>query len=159
MLSFRKILCVILFLTSSCGFSPINNNQYSAILTKKISLQEPSSQNEFVFYSHLKNHFGENRKKYILNYTLSTVKKDRASNTDNDVHRIEISGSVTFTLKELESGIELISDEEEAYLSYSNFGSAAAVLNAERTTNRQLVVLLAEKVADRVSLVNFEEGS
>ena len=159
MLSFRKILCGILFLTSSCGFSPINNNQYSENLTRKIGLQEPGTQNEFVFYSHLKNRFGENRSRYILNYALSTVKKDRASNTENDVHRVEISGSVTFTLKELESEIELFSDKEEAYLSYSNFGSAAAVLNAERTTNRQLVVLLAEKVADRVSLVNFEEGS
>ena len=45
------------------------------------------------------------------------------------------------------------------YLSYSNAGSTAAVLNAERTTNKQLVVLLADKVADRVSLAIVEKGS
>jgi LPS-assembly lipoprotein len=159
MLSFRKIFCVILFFISACGFSPINSNQNSASLTKKISLQEPNTQSEFVFYSHLVNRFGEGRSKYILNYAISTAKKNRASNIDNEVHRIEISGSVTFSLKELESGVELLSDKEELYLSYSNFGSAAAVLNAERTTNRELAVLLADKVADRVSLVIFKDGS
>ena len=45
------------------------------------------------------------------------------------------------------------------YLSYSNFVSTAAVLNAERITNKQLVVLLAEKVADRISLTIVEKGS
>jgi len=43
------------------------------------------------------------------------------------------------------------------YLSYSNAGSTAAVLNAERTTNKQLVVLLADKVADRVSIAIVEK--
>ena len=47
---------------------------------------------------------------------------------------------------------------EEMYLSYSNAGSTAAVLNAERTTNKQLVVLLADKVADRVSLAIVEKA-
>ena len=43
------------------------------------------------------------------------------------------------------------------YLSYSNTGSTAAVLNVERTTSKQLVVLLADKVADRVSLAIVEK--
>ena len=50
-----------------------------------------------------------------------------------------------------------MSDREQMYLSYTNAGSTAAVLNAERTTNKQLIVLLADKVADRVSLVIFEK--
>ena len=58
-----------------------------------------------------------------------------------------------------ESGVELLSDKEEMSLSYSNFGSTAAVLNAERNTNKQLVVLLADKVADRISLAIVEKGS
>ena len=45
------------------------------------------------------------------------------------------------------------------YLSYSNFGSTAAVLIAERTTNKQLVVLLADKVADRISLILVDQDS
>ena len=44
-------------------------------------------------------------------------------------------------------------------LSYSNFGSTAAVLNAERTTYKQLVVLLADKVADKITLLIIEKGS
>ena len=97
--------------------------------------------------------------KYILNYTISTVKADKALNFDGTVHRIEISSSVSFNLRDLENGIELLSDKEEMYLSYSNSGSTAAVFNAERTTNKQLVILLAEKVADRVSLIILEKGS
>jgi hypothetical protein len=62
-------------------------------------------------------------------------------------------------LKNTESGVQIFSDKEEMYLSYSNFGSTAAVLNAERTTNKQLVVLLADKVADRVSLILVDQGS
>ena len=75
------------------------------------------------------------------------------------MHRIEIFGSVSFKLKDRKNYTELLSDREEMYLSYSNSGSTAAVLNAERTTNKQLVVLLANKVADRVSLVIVEMGS
>mgnify|MGYP001161077795 FL=1 len=61
-------------------------------------------------------------------------------------------------MTDTENGTELLSDKEEMYLSYSNLGSTAAVLNAERTTNKQLVILLADKVADRISLMLVEKG-
>ena len=158
MLSFKKIIYSTFFLISAFGFSPLYTNHSSAQLAGQISIQEPQTQNEFVFYSHLIDRFNESGDKYTLNYTVSTSKEDRALNLDGVVHRIEIFGSVKFSLKESISGLELLSDKEEMYLSYSNFGSTAAVLNAERTTNKQLVVLLADKVADRVSIVIVEKG-
>ena len=159
MLSFRKITFSILFLISACGFSPLYTNNNFASLIGGIDLQEPDSQNEFVFYSRLKNRFSEDNSKYILNYAITTSKKDSALSFDGTVHRIEISGSVNFSLKEKGSGLEVLSDKEELSLSYSNFGSTAAVLNAERTTSKELVVLLADKVADRISLTIVEKGS
>ena len=157
MLLFRKITFGILFLISACGFSPLYTNNNSASLLGKIDIQEPNSQNEFVFYSQLKNRFSEDNSEYILNYAISSSKKDIALSFDGTVHRIEISGSVAFSLKEKASGLVIISDKEELSLSYSNFGSTAAVLNAERTTNKQLVILLADKVADRISLIVVEK--
>ena len=159
MLSFKKITFAILFIISACGFSPLYTNKNFANLIGKIDLQEPNSQNEFVFYSQLKNRLSEDNSKYILNYAITTSKKDSALSFDGTVHRIEISGSVAFSLKEKGSGLEILSDKEEMSLSYSTFGSTAAVLNAERTTNKQLVVLLADKVADRISLAIVEKGS
>ena len=159
MLSFRKITFAIFFLISACGFSPLYTNSNFARLIGKIDLQEPNTQNEFVFYSQLKSRFSENNSKYILNYAITTSKKDSTLSFDGTVHRIEISGSVAFSLKEKGSGLEILSDKEEMSLSYSNFGSTAAVLNAERITNKQLVVLLADKVADRISLAIVEKGS
>ena len=159
MLSFRKITFAIFFLISACGFSPLYTNSNFARLVGEIDLQEPNTQNEFVFYSQLKSRFSENNSKYILNYAITISKKDSALSFDGTVHRIEISGSVAFSLKEKGSGLEILSDKEEMSLSYSNFGSTAAVLNAERTTNKQLVVLLADKVADRISLAIVEKGS
>ena len=159
MLLFRKLIFGILFLISACGFSPVYTNQNSANLTGKISIQEPNTQNDFVFYSRLTNRFGKASGKYILNYAITTTKEDKAINFDGTVHRVEISASVSFNLKNTESGVQIFSDKEEMYLSYSNFGSTAAVLNAERTTNKQLVVLLADKVADRVSLILVDQGS
>ena len=159
MLSFRKITFAILFLISACGFSPLYTNNNFASLIGKIDLQEPNSQNEFVFYSQLKNRFSDGNGKYILSYAITTSKKDSALSFDGTVHRIEISSSVAFSLKEKMSGLEILSDKEEMSLSYSTFGSTAAVLNAERTTNKQLVVLLADKVADRISLTIVEKDS
>ena len=159
MLSFKKITFAILLLISACGFSPLYTNNNFASLIEKIELQEPNSQNEFVFYSQLKNRVREDNSEYILNYAITTSKKDSALSFDGTVHRIEISGSVAFSLKEKWSGLEILSEKEEMNLSYSNFGSTAAVLNAERTTNKQLVVLLADKVADRISLTIVEKGS
>ena len=159
MLSFRKLTLGILLIISACGFSPIYTSHNSANLTGKISIQEPNTQNEFIFYSRLKDHFGEASNKYNLNYAITTSKEDKAINFDGTVHRIEISGLVTFSLKDTATGVQIFSDKEEMYLSYSNFGSTAAVLNAERTTNKQLVVLLADKVADRISLILVDQDS
>ena len=159
MLLFRKLIIWVLFLISACGFSPIYTNQNSASLTEKISIQEPTTQNDFVFYSRLTDRFGDNNGEYILNYTITTNKEDSALNFDGTVHRVEISGYVTFILKDTKNDVQIFSDKEKMYLSYSNFGSTAAVLNAERTTNKQLLILLADKVADRISLILLDQGS
>ena len=157
MLLFKRIIFISLFFFTACGFSPVYTDKNSSKLLGQISIQEPNTQNDFIFYSHLIDRFGDMGDKYILNYAISTSKEDKALNFDGTVHRIEISGSVSFNLKDKENGIEILSDREEMYLSYSNSGSTAAVLNAERTTNKQLVILLADKVADRVSIAIVEK--
>ena len=159
MLSFKKIIYASLFFVSACGYTSLYTNSNSSNLTEQVSINEPNTQNEFIFYSKLIDRFGDVGDKYILDYSISTTKEDSALNFDGTVHRIEIFGSVSFNLKDRDNGTEILSDREEMYLSYSNSGSTAAVLNAERTTNKQLVVLLANKVADRVSLVVSEKGS
>ena len=157
MLLFKRVIFISLFFFTACGFSPVYTDKNHSKLLGQIEIQEPNTENDFIFYSHLIDRFGEMGDKYTLNYTISTVKADKALNFDGTVHRIEISGSVSFNLRDLENGIELLSDKEEMYLSYSNAGSTAAVLNAERTTNKQLVVFLADRVADRVSLAIVEK--
>ena len=157
MLLFKRIIFISLFFFTACGFSSVYNENNTTKLIQQISIQEPSTQNEFIFYSHLVDRFGDMGDKYVLNYAISTSKEDSALDFDGTVHRIEISGSVSFSLKDKENGINLLSDREEMYLSYSNAGSTAAVLNAERTTNKQLVVLLADKVADRVFIAIVEK--
>ena len=148
-----------MFLISACGFSPLYTNSNFAKLAGNIDLQEPNTQNEFVFYSQFKTPFSKGNSKYFLTYAITTSKKDTALNFEGTAHQIEISGSVAFSIKEKENGLEILSGIEETSLSYSNIGSTAAVLNAERTTNKQLVVLLADKVADRISLAIVEKGS
>ena len=157
MLLFKRIIFISLFFFTACGFSPVYTDKNHSKLLGQIDIQKPNTENDFIFYSHLIDRFGEMGDKYILNYTISTVKADKALNFDGTVHRIEISGSVSFNLRDLENGIELLSDKEETYLSYSNVGSTAAVLNAERTTKKQLIILLADKVADRVYLAIAEK--
>ena len=159
MLLFKRIIFISLFFFTACGFSPVYTDKNHSKLLGQIDIQEPKTENDFIFYSHLIDRFGEMGDKYILKYTISTVQADKALNFDGTVHRIEISGSVSFNLRDMENGIEILSDKEEMYLSYSNSGSTAAVLNAERITNKQLVILLAEKVADQVSLIILEKGS
>tara|TARA_B100000401_G_C52592991_1_gene618167 strand:- start:153 stop:626 length:474 start_codon:yes stop_codon:yes gene_type:complete len=156
MSSFRKIIYSSLFFITACGFSPLYTSNDPSLLIGQIRIQEPNSQDEFIFYSRLVDRFGQAGDKYILNYAITSAKEDRALNFDGTAHRVEIFGSVSFSLKEKE--IELLNDEEEMYLSYSNSGSTAAVLNAERDTNKQLVILLADKVADRISLTIVEEN-
>ena len=159
MLLFRKIIFVPLFFFTACGFSPLYTESNASKLFGQIRIQEPHTQEEFIFYSHLVNRFGDIGDKYILDYEIFTSKSDKALNFEGAVHRIEIFGSVSFSLKERESGAMLLSDKEEFFVSYSNSGSTGAVLNVERTTKKELVVLLADKVADRVSLVIVDKNS
>ena len=157
MLSFKNIIYILLFFIPACGLSPVYNENSAPKLVQQISIQEPNTQNEFIFYSHLVDRFGDLGDKYVLNYVISTSKKDKALDFDGTVHRVEISGSVSFNLNDKEKGTRFLSETEEMYLSYSNAGSTAAVLNAERTTNKQLIVLLADKVADRVFIAIVEK--
>ena len=158
MLSFKKIIYAALFLISSCGFSPLNNNTTPQKLLEVVSIQEPNTQNEFIFYSRLTDRFGEFGDRYALNYSISTFSEDSALNFDGTPHRITIFGSISYSLKDIKNGAVLISEKEEMHLSFSNSGSTAAVLNAERTTNEQLVVLLADKVIDRLVLFIVAKG-
>ena len=157
MLSFKNRIYASLLFITACGLSPLYDQNNSPKLIQQIYIQEPNTQNEFIFYSHLVDRFGDLGDKYVLNYAISTSKEDRALDFDGTVHRVEISGSVSFNLTNKENRIELFSDREEINLSYSNAGSTAAVLNAERTTRKQLIGLLADKVADRVLLVISEK--
>ena len=158
MLSFKKIVYATLFLISSSGFSPLNSNINTQTLLEVVSIQEPNTQSEFIFYSRLIDRFGEFGNSYVLNYSISTYSEDRALNFDGTPHRIKIVGSVSYSLRDIKSGTVLISEKEEMHLSFSNSGSTAAVLNAERTTNEQLVVLLADKVIDRLVLFIVAKG-
>ena len=158
MLSFRKIIYATVFLLSACGFSQLNNNTNPQKLLEVVSIQEPNTQNEFIFYSRLTDRFGEFGDRYVLNYSISTSSEDSALNFDGTPHRIKIVGSVSYSLKDIKNGAVLISEKEEMHLSFSNSGSTAAVLNAERTTNEQLVVLLADKVIDRLVLFIVAKG-
>ena len=158
MLSFKKIIYASLFFVSACGFNPVYTDSNTSKLLGQISIQEPSTQNDFIFYSQLIDRFGDRCDKYTLSYAISTSTEDRGLNFDGTVHRIEISGSVLFNLKESETGTEILLDREEINLSYSNAGSTAAVLNAKRVTSKQLAVLLADKVADRILLAIVDKN-
>ena len=159
MLSFKKIIYASLFFISACGFNPVYTDSNTSKLLGQISIQEPSTQNDFIFYSQLIDRFGDRGDKYTLSYEISTSTEDKALDFDGTVHRVEISGSVLFNLKESGTGTEILSDRAELYLSYSNAGSTAAVLNAKRVTNKQLTVLLANKVADRVLLAIIDKST
>ena len=116
MSSFRKIIYSSLFFITACGFSPLYTSNDPSLLIGQIRIQEPNSHDEFIFYSRLVDRFGQAGDKYILNYAITSAKEDRALNFDGTAHRVEIFGSVSFSLKEKE--IELLNDEEEMYLSY-----------------------------------------
>ena len=158
MLSFKKIIYASLFFISACGFSPVYTDSNTSKLLGQISIQEPNTQNDFIFYSRLIDRFGDRGDRYTLSYAISTSEEDRALNFDGTVHRVEISGSVLFNLKDSKTGAEILSDRAEMHLSYSNAGSTTAVLNAKRVTNNQLTVLLADKVADRILLAIVDKS-
>ena len=158
MSSFKKIIFASLFFISACGFHPVNTDGSSSKLLGQISIQEPKTQNDYIFYSQLIDRFGDGGSKFTLSYTISTSTADRALNFDGTIHRVEISGYVLFNLKDSETGLEILSDKAQVRLSYSNAGSTTAVLNAKRVTNNQLTVLLADKVADRILLAIVDKS-
>ena len=96
MSSFRKIIYSSLFFITACGFSPLYTSNGPSHLIGQIRIQEPNSQDEFIFYSRLVDRFGQAGDQYILNYAITSAKEDRALNFDGTAHRVEILGSVSF---------------------------------------------------------------
>ncbi len=90
------------YFLSACGFSPVYNENNHAKLVQKLAYKSPIHRMNLSFIHILIDRFGDLGDKYILNYVISTSKKDRALDFDGTVHRIEISGSVSFNLNDRE---------------------------------------------------------
>ena len=82
MLSFKKIIYASLFFISACGFNPVYTDSNTSKLLGQISIQEPSTQNDFIFYSQLIDRFGDRGDKYTLSYAISTSTEDKALDFD-----------------------------------------------------------------------------
>ncbi|WP_353473300.1 LPS assembly lipoprotein LptE [Salipiger sp. H15] len=140
---------------AGCGFTPAYGPQGGGQrLLGQIALVEPDSPNAYLFNRRFEERLGRAAPgaPYRLDTRLRTSTSGHGSLADGNTTRIRVVGDVSFTLRDAATETALSSGDTSSFTGYSTTGSTAATQAAERDAEERLMVMLADRVIDRLLL-------
>ncbi|MBE9636149.1 LPS assembly lipoprotein LptE [Salipiger mangrovisoli] len=141
---------------AGCGFTPAYGPQGGGQkLLGQIALADPGSPNAYLYNRRIEERLGRagTGARYLLDTGLKTETSGHGSLADGNTTRIRVIGTATFTLRDAVTNEALSSGDTSSFTGYSTTGSTAATQSAERDAEERLMVMLADRVIDRLLLV------
>lgn len=137
---------------AACGFTPVNAPGGGADgLFGQIALQDPATRNEFTLVNRLEDRLGRTgAARYRLGFTLVTNSNGLAISSSNDIERYNLTGALTYTVTDQQSGAVVASGDVENFTSYSATASTLGTLVAEESAYDRLMVSLADLLVTRL---------
>ncbi|MEM6374872.1 MAG: LPS assembly lipoprotein LptE [Pseudomonadota bacterium] len=87
---------------------------------------------------------------YGLSYVITIDEQAVAISSDNVATRFNLTGSVTYALRDLASEAVLVQGQAANFTSYSASGTPVATQAAARDAEQRLMVILADQVINRL---------
>jgi LPS-assembly lipoprotein len=147
----RAILALPLAL-AACGFTPAFGPAGPATaLRGTIALADTETRDGFEFIKRMEDRLGRaSAPRFDLGYSISTGKASLGFTTDGAITRFNLTGSVTWTLKDRATGDVLASGVEQNFTAWSATGVTIAAVNAGSDANVRLIRILADQVTQRL---------
>ncbi|SDH43715.1 LPS assembly lipoprotein LptE [Alloyangia pacifica] len=141
---------------AGCGFTPAYGPQGGGQkLLGQIAFADPDTPDAYLYTRRIEERLGRAAPgaPYRLDTTLSTAISGHGSLADGNTTRIRVIGTATFTLRDTATGNALTSGGTSSFTGYSTTGSTVSTQAAERDAEERLMIMLADRVIDRLLLV------
>jgi len=137
---------------AGCGFAPVYApGGTGQALRGQVRMAAPDTRLSFELVARLEERLGLPQvEAYRLDYVIETTESDLAITGTNDITRINIEGTVRFTLTDTATGEELLSDSVSTFTAYSTTSTPVATAAARRDAEDRLMIALADQVMSRL---------
>jgi len=149
----RKFLTLLIAAPlGACGFAPVYAPGGAGLaLRDRVLVAAPDTRLGFVLVSRLEERLGRpGAADFALDYTLETSETGLAITGANDITRINITGTASFTLTDLATNELVITDSVSTFAAYSTTGTSVATASAERDAEDRLMTALADQMVSRL---------
>ncbi|WP_341863375.1 LPS assembly lipoprotein LptE [Gymnodinialimonas sp. 57CJ19] len=135
---------------AACNFQPVYGPGGSGeVIRNQIRVAEPDSRLEFGLVARLEDRLGTGTR-YTLDYTIERSSRGLAIDEDEVINRINLRGTLSFTLRDAASGRVVQTGEVATFTSYATTASPVATESARRDAEDRLAVALADQLITRL---------
>lgn len=135
---------------AACNFTPVYGPGGSGeIITDTIRVADPETRMEFELVARLEDRIGTGSN-YTLDYDIIRTNRDLAIGEDEVINRINLVGTLAFTVREAGSGLTVQTGEVSTFTSYATTESPVATESARRDAEDRLAVALADQMVTRL---------
>lgn len=135
---------------AACNFQPVYGpGGAGSVIRDQIRVASPNSRLEFALVARLEDRLGTGPS-YDLDYALTTTQRNVAIDVTESINRINLVGSLSFTVRAVGSGATVQSGEVSTFTSYATTGSPVATESARRDAQDRLVVALADQLVTQL---------
>lgn len=137
---------------SACGFAPVHGPTGGGdALRATIRPAEPETDLTFAFVRQFEERLGRaNAPRWDLNYTISTNEEALAIDGSNNITRLNLEGTLDWTLTPVGSDVVTLSGREMTFTAFAATGSTISTLESQRDAQRRLARILADRVISRL---------
>lgn len=139
-------------ITSACGFAPVyGENGNGRALRGAIRADDPVSRSDFNFVAAFEDRLGRpNAARYGLSYRITKREVSSGAVQDIGATRIQLFGTLNFTVTDLTTGAQRATGELERNATYSNTSTQLATLTAAEDADLRLMEMLADALVTRL---------
>lgn len=154
----RQILAAALAVVglSACGFTPAYGPQGGAQgLQSAIAIAAPVTRADYLLVRRLEERLGRPAAvRLSLAYDTTLRTESLGTTEDGRTTRVQLVGTTTITITRPNQEEPLHTSTVSAFTGYSPTGTTVSTLAAERDGEERLMVILADKIVDRLLLLS-----
>ncbi|GAB5446981.1 LPS assembly lipoprotein LptE [Gymnodinialimonas sp.] len=135
---------------AACNFRPVYGPGGSGeVIRNQIRVADPASRLEFALVARLEDRIGTGSS-YTLDYVIERTNRDLAIDVDEVINRINLVGTLSFTVRDAGTGLIVQTGEVATFTSYATTESPVATESARRDAEDRLAVALADQLVTRL---------
>ncbi len=150
----RRAFCKLLALSlgAGCGFAPVYGPDGSGgAIRGHVRIAAPNTRLGFELVARLENRLGRAvTPTHTLTHNIRTEERSLAIINTDDITRINISGTVQFTVIDTQTQAQVQAGTVSTFTAYATTGSPVATAAARRDAEDRLMIALADQIVTRL---------